>query len=59
MGIHPSCINHLALSKPRIREVRLGLYIVKLIAEFHGGTARAANREDAGGAVFTVTLPMI
>jgi signal transduction histidine kinase len=37
----------------------LGLYIVKLIAEFHGGTARATNREDAGGAVFTVTLPMI
>jgi signal transduction histidine kinase len=37
----------------------LGLYIVKLIAEFHGGTARAANREDGGGVVFTVTLPMI
>ena len=37
----------------------LGLYIVKLIAEFHGGSARAANREDGGGAVFTVTLPMI
>jgi signal transduction histidine kinase len=37
----------------------LGLYIVRLIAEFHGGTARAANREDGGGAVFTVTLPMI
>jgi two-component system, OmpR family, sensor histidine kinase ChvG len=37
----------------------LGLYIVRLVAEFHGGTARAANREDGGGAVFTVTLPMI
>ena len=37
----------------------LGLYIVKLIAEFHGGSARAANREDGGGALFTVTLPMI
>ena len=37
----------------------LGLYIVKLIAEFHGGPARAANREDSGGVVFTVTLPMI
>ena len=37
----------------------LGLYIVKLIAEFHDGTARAANREDGGGAAFTVTLPMI
>jgi dedicated sortase system histidine kinase len=37
----------------------LGLYIVKLIAEFHGGTATAANRADAGGAVFTVVLPVI
>ena len=37
----------------------LGLYIVRLIAEFHGSSARAANRDDGGGAVFTVTLPMI
>jgi signal transduction histidine kinase len=37
----------------------LGLYIVRLIAEFHGGTAAAANRADGGGAVFTITLPMI
>ncbi len=35
----------------------LGLYIVRLIAEFHGGTAIAANRE--GGVIFTVSLPMI
>jgi dedicated sortase system histidine kinase len=37
----------------------LGLYIVRLIAEFHGGNARAANRTDGGGAIFTVTLPLI
>jgi two-component system, OmpR family, sensor histidine kinase ChvG len=37
----------------------LGLYIVRLIAEFHGGNALAANRPDAGGAVFTVLLPLI
>ena len=37
----------------------LGLYIVRLIAEFHGGTAVAANREDGGGVVFTITLPLI
>jgi two-component system, OmpR family, sensor histidine kinase ChvG len=37
----------------------LGLYIVRLVAEFHGGTAVAANRPDGGGAVFTVTLPLI
>jgi dedicated sortase system histidine kinase len=37
----------------------LGLYIVRLIAEFHSGTALAANRADGGGAAFTVVLPMI
>ena len=37
----------------------LGLYIVRLIAEFHGGNALAANRPDGGGAIFTVSLPLI
>jgi two-component system sensor histidine kinase ChvG len=37
----------------------LGLYIVRLVAEFHGGAAIAANRSDDTGAVFTVTLPLI
>jgi signal transduction histidine kinase len=37
----------------------LGLYIVRLVAEFHGGTAVAANRADGGGAIFTIMLPMI
>jgi two-component system sensor histidine kinase ChvG len=37
----------------------LGLYIVRLIAEFHGGTAVAANRPDGGGVIFTVALPLI
>jgi signal transduction histidine kinase len=36
--------------------VGLGLYIVRLIAEFHGGTARAENLPDNSGAVFTVRL---
>jgi signal transduction histidine kinase len=34
----------------------LGLYIVRLIAEFHGGSARAANLPDGSGAIFTVRL---
>jgi signal transduction histidine kinase len=37
----------------------LGLYIVRLIAEFHGGRAIAANRSTDAGAVFTVILPLI
>ncbi len=35
----------------------LGLYIVRLIAEFHGGTARAHNRPDGRGVVVTVEVP--
>jgi dedicated sortase system histidine kinase len=37
----------------------LGLYIVRLIAEFHGGTAIAANKDDGSGVVFTIMLPLI
>jgi two-component system, OmpR family, sensor histidine kinase ChvG len=36
----------------------LGLYIVRLIAEFHGGRAVAANRTDGRGVVVAVTLPV-
>jgi two-component system sensor histidine kinase ChvG len=34
----------------------LGLYIVRLIAEFHGGSATAANLADGSGAIFSVRL---
>jgi two-component system, OmpR family, sensor histidine kinase ChvG len=36
----------------------LGLYMVRLIAEFHGGEARAANREDGSGVVVKVACPI-
>ncbi len=36
----------------------LGLYIVRLIAEFHGGTATVTNREDVDGVVATVRVPL-
>jgi len=35
----------------------LGLYIVRLIAEFHGGRVRAEDRADGDGVVVTVLLP--
>jgi signal transduction histidine kinase len=37
----------------------LGLYIVKLIAESHGGSVEARDREDKEGAIFTVLRPSI
>jgi dedicated sortase system histidine kinase len=36
----------------------LGLYIVRLVAEFHRGTARAGNLPDGSGVVVTVVLPL-
>lgn len=37
----------------------LGLYVARLIAEFHGGTIQAENRKGmASGVVFTVLLPL-
>jgi dedicated sortase system histidine kinase len=35
----------------------LGLYIVRLIAEFHGGSAEAATLQGDAGAVFSIRLP--
>ncbi len=36
----------------------LGLYIVRLIAQFHGGRAQAETRSDGGGVVVTVAFPL-
>ncbi len=35
-----------------------GLYIARLIAEYHGGGIRAENRKDGAGVVMTVILPV-
>ena len=37
----------------------LGLYLVKLITEGHGGSVQASNLPDKEGAVFTVRMPMM
>jgi signal transduction histidine kinase len=36
----------------------LGLYIVRLIAQFHDGRVAAANRPDGRGVAVTVILPL-
>ncbi len=39
------------------RHLGLGLHIVRLVAEAHGGRASAANLPDGAGVEFTITLP--
>jgi signal transduction histidine kinase len=36
----------------------LGLHIVRLIVDFHGGVARAENRPDGSGVIFRIELPL-
>ena len=36
----------------------LGLFVVRLIAEYHQGTARAENRRDRKGVAVTVSIPL-
>ncbi|HEX4927914.1 MAG TPA: ATP-binding protein [Burkholderiales bacterium] len=36
----------------------LGLYIVRLVAEFHGGVAQAMDREDGSGVLVRVRCPL-
>jgi K+-sensing histidine kinase KdpD len=36
----------------------LGLYVVRIIAEHHGGAVRALNLQDDTGVVFLVQLPL-
>jgi two-component system, OmpR family, sensor histidine kinase ChvG len=45
-------------SKAAAPHLGLGLFIVRLIAEFHQGQAAARNREDGSGAIFSIVLPV-
>lgn len=43
----------------KIDSMGLGLYLVQLISESHGGSVKARDRKDKEGAVFTVKIPLI
>lgn len=45
-------------SKAAAPHLGLGLFIVRLIAEFHSGQATAQNRDDGSGVVFNIVLPV-
>ena len=47
-----------AADAARAPHLGLGLYIVRLVAEFHGGSAAAHDRPDGRGVIVTVTLPL-
>ncbi len=53
-----SMVSVRAAGDAREPHLGLGLYIVRVIAQFHGGSASAANRRDGAGVVMTVTLPL-
>ena len=36
----------------------IGLYVVRIIAEHHGGTVKAANLQNGNGVTIQVTLPL-
>ena len=42
----------------RVGHLGLGLYIVRLVAEFHHGEAKAENRSAVDGVTVSVTLPL-
>ncbi len=44
--------------EPGAPHLGLGLYIVRMIAQFHGGAARADDAAGGKGVVVTVTLPL-
>lgn len=45
--------------KPQEPHLGLGLYVARLISEFHQGNIRGENLPDHSGVVFTVELPLI
>ena len=44
--------------KDRKPHLGLGLFIVRLITQFHGGEASAKNLPENGGVIFSITLPL-
>ena len=56
-GIAPGMLEHLFLPHVTTGSSGLGLHIVDTIVKQNGGYVRAANRSDAPGAEFTITLP--
>jgi signal transduction histidine kinase len=53
-----SMVSMRTASKPDEPHLGLGLYIVRMIAEFHGGRVAAKNLEDGSGVVIELRFPV-
>jgi dedicated sortase system histidine kinase len=57
-GLFESMVSVRKERSPGEPHLGLGLFIVRQIAEFHGGAARAENRTDGSGVVFELRFPV-
>jgi K+-sensing histidine kinase KdpD len=53
-----SMVSHRGADAQNRLHFGLGLYVVRVIAEYHGGTVRAMNLADGSGVAVLVQLPL-
>lgn len=57
-SLFDSMVSQRAATRDNRLHFGLGLYVVRVIAERHGGSARAGNLPDGSGVAVTVVLPL-
>lgn len=57
-SLFDSMVSHRSGTRDNRLHFGLGLYVVRVIAEHHGGSVRAANLASGDGVAVTVTLPL-
>jgi two-component system, OmpR family, sensor histidine kinase ChvG len=57
-ALFDSMVSHRGADSQNRLHFGLGLYVVRIIAQYHGGSARAANLADGSGVAILVQLPL-
>jgi two-component system, OmpR family, sensor histidine kinase ChvG len=57
-SLFDSMVSHRGADSQNRLHFGLGLYVVRIIAQYHGGSARAANLADGSGVAIMVQLPL-
>ena len=57
-SLFDSMVSHRGAESQNRLHFGLGLYVVRVIAEYHGGTVRAMNLADGSGVALLVQLPL-